>query len=111
MTESDIKREICTALKQAGAFPVVIWQGPLSVKGISDLLVCHRGKFIAIEVKRPGGKVSNEQARFLEKVEDAGGVGFVATSAEEVIRRLGLGLPLFSIERGLNVTNGMKKAG
>ena len=94
-TESDIRADICKVLRQADALPVVIWQGPMSVKGISDLLVCHRGRFIAIEVKRPGQRATREQLRFLERVEDAGGLGLVATSAEEVIRRLELSLPLF----------------
>ena len=95
MKESDIKREIVTALRQAGWVPVVIWQGPLSKPGISDLLCCVRGKFVAIEVKRPGGKPTKEQECFLEKVEQAGGLGLVATSADEVIRRLDLTLPMF----------------
>lgn len=54
-------------------------------KGASDLLVIlPGGRFCAIEVKRPGGKPSPAQVAYLERVNRAGGLGFVATSAAEV---------------------------
>lgn len=42
------------------------------------------GKFVAIEVKRPGGKVSADQSAFLEGVRAAGGIGIVAYSVKDV---------------------------
>jgi len=68
VTESKIKSEICRTLRRGGALPVVIWQGPMSRKGISDVLVCLDGRFVAVEVKRPGGKASPEQQRFIRDV-------------------------------------------
>lgn len=40
--------------------------------------------FTAIEVKAPGGRVSDEQKNFIEQVNRAGGRGFVAFSADDV---------------------------
>ena len=49
-----------------------------------------RPVFLAIEVKRPGGKLSKEQAAFLNRVMQAGGIAFVAESVDDVSRALGL---------------------
>lgn len=51
------------------------------------------GRFIAIEVKTPTGRVRPEQLAFLQTVTRAGGVGFVARSVDEVIETLHLGRP------------------
>lgn len=42
------------------------------------------GRFLAVEVKRPSGDVSPDQAAFLEMVRKNGGVGFVARRVEDV---------------------------
>ena len=57
---------------------------PSPVKGLHDILCCKNGRFIALEVKAPGGKLSKNQKRFLESVESSGGVAAVVTSLEEV---------------------------
>jgi hypothetical protein len=44
--------------------------------------------FTSIEVKRPGGRVSEAQQRFLDAVARAGGIGGVARSADEAISLL-----------------------
>ena len=46
------------------------------------------GRFLAIEVKRPGKKATTEQENFLHAVNKAGGIGAVVTSPEEVIKLL-----------------------
>lgn len=53
--------------------------------GVSDILgVLPGGRFLAIEVKRPGGKLSAEQAAFLSRVRMAGGLALVVTSLGEL---------------------------
>jgi hypothetical protein len=42
------------------------------------------GRFLAIEVKRPGGKPTPEQLQFIDTINQAGGLAFVAHSIEEV---------------------------
>lgn len=56
--------------------------------GVSDILACEprTGRFWAIEVKRPSGKLSTEQKAFLERVEASGGKAMVAYSLDDAIR-------------------------
>lgn len=53
--------------------------------GSSDLIGWTRdGRFLAIEVKTPTGRVRPEQTTFLAAVVAAGGVGFVARGVIDV---------------------------
>ena len=55
------------------------------VNGISDIVgVLNDGRFLAIEVKRPKGKPTKAQQFFIDLVNEAGGLAFVARSLEEV---------------------------
>jgi hypothetical protein len=53
-------------------------------KGTSDVLFCYRGLFVACEVKTRTGKTSPEQEEFLQRVREAGGMGIVARSIDDV---------------------------
>ena len=89
--ESELTSAIRSLLKTAGVFAWKNWSGPMSSpKGIADILGCWQGRFVAIEVKRPGGRTTPEQERFLEAVRRHGGIAFVARSIDDVI--LGLGI-------------------
>jgi hypothetical protein len=59
-------------------------------KGVSDLIGCYQGRMIAIEIKRPGGKPSQDQVNFIAAVNHAGGLGFVTDNVDTVIEKLGL---------------------
>lgn len=64
---------------------------PLSFgeKGISDIIACSpTGRFVAIEVKKKGGRPTPEQLDFLERVRKAGGVGILAYSLDAVMAEL-----------------------
>jgi len=62
---------------------------PSGEKGISDILACSpEGKFVAIEVKRPGGTVSPDQQEFIERVNQKGGLAFVAYSIDDVMAKV-----------------------
>lgn len=55
-------------------------------RGIADILCLHPGPsapFLAMEFKRPGGKVSPHQKEFLQRVKAAGGNAFVVYSAQQ----------------------------
>jgi penicillin-binding protein-related factor A (putative recombinase) len=59
---------------------------PVGLKGVSDILgVLSGGRFLAIEVKRPSGKLSEAQVEFLQNINLHGGLGFVAHSIDDVI--------------------------
>ncbi len=65
----------------------IVGMRPGPNRGVSDIIGCQRvtGRFIAIEVKRPGGKATPEQQEFLDSVTRAGGIAFVATSVDDVL--------------------------
>lgn len=58
--------------------------GQFGTAGIPDLIVCYKGKFIAFEVKRPGGKPTLLQKITLNKIEKAKGIAKIVTSVEQV---------------------------
>jgi len=65
--------------------------GQFGTAGIPDLIVCYKGKFIAFECKRPGGKPTILQRITMNRIDNAKGIVKVVTSVEqvkEVIERL-----------------------
>ena len=64
--------------------------------GASDLLLWHRGNSFALELKSPGGRLSDAQLEFLARFNDAGGHG---ANAEGVDRALAI-LEAWGLLRG-----------
>lgn len=66
--------------------------GKYTHKGVSNIIGIFplNGRFLAIQVKTPTSvkKVSEEQRAFLDAIEEAGGIAFVATSVAEVEKKL-----------------------
>ena len=98
-TEADVTRQIRDVLKACRIFHWKNWSGPMTYpKGISDILGVYDGRMLAIEIKKPGGRPSPEQVRFIDRINREGGIGFIAYSVEDVIKTLGLQVrltPLF----------------
>lgn len=90
VTEHDVTVAIRQLLRTLKVWHFKHWGGPMGDRGISDIIGCHQGRMVAIEIKKPGGKPTPEQVAFLEAVRSAGGIGFVASSTEDVIRGLNL---------------------
>jgi hypothetical protein len=61
----------------------------LEAKGASDLVgwTCD-GRFLAIECKTDTSRPSKEQTHFINLVNQAGGIGFIARNAEDVKAKL-----------------------
>jgi hypothetical protein len=61
------------------------------LRGCSDILgILPGGRFLAVEVKRPGGKVTEVQRWFLDQITAAGGVALVVSDVrqlEELLRK------------------------
>lgn len=100
MRETDIQKAILQylAVKRVFAFRINttgVWdptlkifrKGSNTLRGVSDILGIYKGKMLAIEVKQPKGKTSVEQDYFLSRVNENGGLGFVARSVDDVIAR------------------------
>ncbi len=98
--EGPIKARIRAALVQAGAFVMVhdvdnrLGKTGLG-KGVSDIIcvVMPLGRFLAVEVKRPGFSPSDvrpDQVRWLAEVRKYGGVAGIATCEIEALDLLAL---------------------
>ena len=88
--ESYEKAEIDAFLEGLGS-DVVWWFNPYTAgfgkSGVGDKVLCLRGAFWSIEVKRPGRSPTAIQARRMNEVRAAGGHA-VAGTAEVVIQVL-----------------------
>lgn len=97
--EREIQREIKDELKkwnisnwriEGGGKIIDTAQGKKLISsemtGMSDLVCCvpPHGRFLAIEVKRPGGSLSPAQVSFLLSVRHSGGIACVGVSANIV---------------------------
>ena len=87
--EQDIQTAIMNYISSIGGLPVKFNNMGIYAKaGVSDILACIKGRFVAIEVKRPGKKPSDLQERFLDAVNTIGGLAFWADSLQEVKDKL-----------------------
>lgn len=77
-------------LKHRGAWLLKYWGGGVYTRaGVPDLLVCYKGRFVAIEVKGPHGRISDAQRAEMAAIEEAGGIGvFYYPGAETAIDRI-----------------------
>lgn len=86
--ERTIQRACLKTLRERGAYAVNIAGGPAIDVGTPDILACYRGRFVAVEVKRPGQVPTQIQKHRLKQIEDAGGFTIVATNKADVIAGL-----------------------
>jgi len=102
--EQQIQRALCDHLRLR-ARPSVLWLHPANgglrnpreaarfksmglLPGASDLLLWHDGNSFALELKSPGGRLSDAQLEFLARFNDAGGHSACAEGIDEAIRAL-----------------------
>lgn len=65
-------------LESKGAWYVKYWGGGLYTKrGVPDILVCYKGRFIAVEAKADNGRPSELQLHQIKKIQEAGGIAMV----------------------------------
>lgn len=74
-TEAEFLRIVTAFLETAGA--LVVRQAYATKNGVSDLICCYRGRFLAFELKDDEGTPSPQQLRFIEKVVKNEGQGLV----------------------------------
>ena len=87
--EQDIQTAIMNYISSIGGLPVKFNNMGIYAKaGVSDILACIKGKFVAIEVKRPGQKPTKLQLNFIDAINSIGGVAFWADNLETVKEHL-----------------------
>lgn len=77
MKESQFSREVTTYLESKGAIINNQTGDMFSKVGVSDLLVCYKSYFIALELKVGNYQPDPLQISYLQKVRDAGGFGLI----------------------------------
>ena len=60
--------------------------GQYGTAGIPDIIVCHKGRFIALEAKVGRNQPTRLQAATIEQIKRAGGKAEVVRTVEEVKR-------------------------
>lgn len=87
--EKKVENKIKRYLDSLGSYYLKVHGSAYQPAGTPDILACVGGRFIGIEVKKPvGGRVSDLQKLKLKQIENAGGVGIIATSVSDVSERL-----------------------
>ena len=87
--EQNIQTSIMNYISSIGGLPIKFNNMGIYAKaGVSDILACIKGRFVAIEVKRPGNKPSAVQLQFITAVNSIGGLAFWADNLQDVKDKL-----------------------
>jgi hypothetical protein len=85
--ETDFARRVDKFLKsKEGLWFLNTYGNAVQRAGIPDRLVCYKGVFIGLELKRPDGKGKESVRQQIEgsKIQQAGGIYRVVESIEEI---------------------------
>lgn len=90
-TEAKITREIRLYLLRHPLKPffMKVYGNGMQRSGIPDYLMCYRGRFVALEVKKEdGGRVSAIQKSCIKEIKGCEGIAEVVRSVDEVMKIL-----------------------
>lgn len=85
MLETALTKRLVEELRRQGAWTYKTHGGPFTRAGVPDLLVCYKGRFLALEVKTGSGVVSPRQMVEIEAVEQAGGFAYVCRGRDSIV--------------------------
>ena len=89
MLENKIQAKILKELKKAGIYAHK--NITTNKKGIPDIICCVHGKYLALEIKQPGGKPTELQLYNIKQIRESGGMAQVVYSwndVEEILRSM-----------------------
>ena len=81
MLEGKFKEKVLKDLRSVEQLYVLKTQ-EMARRGVPDLLICYKGKFIAIELKVDGAKPTKLQDIKLNEIRLAGGLSFSTTPSQ-----------------------------
>lgn len=70
--------------------------------GVSDLILCCKGRYVAIELKHKGNTPSEHQKLFIEDIRESGGIGEVAWTwkdVKEILEKAGVYITEYEIKK------------
>ncbi len=94
MTEAEIQRAVFAEIAARGMPGIVAWavpNNPMSRRtvgfrsGAHDVHMLHLSKFYTVELKKSGGRATEEQLEFRDEVNNAGGFSVVAEGLDEAL--------------------------
>jgi hypothetical protein len=93
MTENQLQERVLKRLRQGGGKWINVHGGPYQTPGVSDILGCYEGLFVAIELKNPKHHDARKvltlpQREFLQQIKDNGGMTFVASDEGELFEEI-----------------------
>ena len=86
MLERDVVAAIRKYLSSLGS-DIFFWKehgGAYGTNGIPDIICCYKGRFLGLEAKVPGGRLTSLQNRSLDKINAAGGIARRVESVDDV---------------------------
>lgn len=83
MLERDIVKDIKDYIKAKGGRVIRYHGSAHSEAGVPDLLICYRGLFVFMEVKRPGKERTPKQVQVCNELVDNQAIGSVVRSVED----------------------------
>jgi len=96
MTEAEFQTRVLKRLRALGGYWLNTHGGPYQRPGVFDIVGCYRGRYVGIELKRPG-KYSNvkqglspAQWNVLNQIRANGGTAIVADSEDPIFAELKL---------------------
>jgi len=84
MTETQLKLKILKKLKDHYRDAWVYKVSDRFRSGIPDIIICYRGRFVAIELKTPKGFATPLQLHTLKEINRYGGTACICRSWQEV---------------------------
>ena len=84
--EGTIRRAVIKELRRRGVYHIPYPAGPYARRGVPDLLACIGGRFVGLELKRPGAEPSPHQLLEHGRIEAAGGSVFVVRSVADLVQ-------------------------
>lgn len=94
MAESQIQKIVFDHLRVRAMPGAVYWHTPNDKSsrtksgyraGVSDVSVVYRGTYYAMELKKDGGRATEEQLKFVSEINNTGGYAVVAEGLDEAI--------------------------
>jgi hypothetical protein len=82
MKESRFQSKVIKWFESIGGYVVNIWGGGYQRAGIPDLLICYKGRFVALELKTYMGKVHELQRYNISEIHNAGGFARILRPSE-----------------------------
>tara|TARA_R110000822_G_scaffold225657_1_gene358395 strand:- start:428 stop:715 length:288 start_codon:yes stop_codon:yes gene_type:complete len=75
--EAKVKKQIRQIIDECGAYYAMPIGTGYGQSGVPDFLICHKGRFIAVEAKAGKGKTTLLQEAHLERIRTAGGTTMI----------------------------------